>query len=92
MISDPWGKGRWTHRRVLRTVGIVTLVIVIIMALVGAYAFDFTASPRSFFIYWSIFFTLLLGVIGVAVIDAIATIIRFRKEHMKLRNMFRREL
>jgi hypothetical protein len=92
MIGDPWGKSRWTPRGILRTTGIAALVIVILMALIGGHALDFTGSPRSFFIYWTVFFILLLSAIALAVLDAIATIVRFRKEHTKLRNTFRREL
>lgn len=76
----------------LRTAGIVALVIVIFMALVGTYAFDFRGSPRAFFVYWTVFFVLLMSVIALAVLDAAATMFRFRKEHTKLRNVFRREL
>ena len=92
MIGDPWGKGRWTPRGILRTAGTAALVIVIFMALMGGHVLDFTGSPRTFLIYWTVFFVLLLSVIALAILDATATIVRFRKEHTKLRNMFRREL
>jgi hypothetical protein len=86
------GEGRWTTRFVVRLVGLALLAVVVIMALLGAYVLDFSASARSFFIYWSVFFVLLMSVIAVALFDTVATIVRFRKEHAKLRSAFRREL
>ncbi len=81
----------WTARFVLRSAGAAALVIVVSMALLGAYVFDFTDSARSFFIYWTAFFVLLMGVILLAMFDAAATIVRFRKERTKLRKAFRHE-
>jgi hypothetical protein len=92
MSGDARGKGRWTLRFVLRSAGIAALAIVIPMALLGAYVFDLADSARSFFIYWTIFFILLLSAIAIAVVDTLLTIVRFRKEHMKLRKAFRRGL
>jgi len=92
MIGDPWGKGRWTSRAILRTAGATALAIAILMALLGGHVLDFTESPRSFLIYWGVFFILLLSVIVLAMLDAIATIVRFRKEHTKLRDAFRHGL
>jgi len=73
-------------RRVFRWVGIINLAIVVIMALYGVYGLKTTISARTFFVYWSIFFLLLLGAIVLAMVDALATMARFKKEHEKLRN------
>lgn len=90
-MNDERGKSRWTARFLLRSAGIVALLVVIVMALLGAYVFDFANSARTFFVYWSIFFFFLLGVIAVAMFDAIITMAKFRKEHSRLREAFRRE-
>lgn len=75
----------------LRLAGVAALAIVVPMALLGAYVFDFTGSARSFFIYWTAFFVLLMSAVVLAVFDAAATIVRFRKERTKLRKAFRHE-
>jgi hypothetical protein len=92
MMSDAAGKRRWTPRLVLRWCGMIALVIALLMALFGAYGFDPRVSPKLFFVYWTVFFILLVGAILVAVLDALATIIKFRQEHMKLRKRIRNEL
>jgi len=62
------------------------------MALMGIYALDFGESPRSFFIFWTVFFILLLSVLALAVFDAFSTMFNFLKERERLRKDFRREL
>jgi hypothetical protein len=81
-----------TMRLVLRSTGIVTLAAAALMAILGVYVFDFGASAKAFFIYWTIFFVLLLSAVTLAVVDTATTFIKFRKEHMKLHNSFRRQL
>jgi amino acid transporter len=75
-------------RRVLRTAGTITLVISLFMALFGAYGIDYTASAKLFFIYWTIFFVMLMSAVGIAVVDILMTIFKFRKEHADLRREF----
>lgn len=75
----------------MRSAGILALLIVIVMALLGAYVVDFRDSATAFFVYWSVFFAFLLGVVAVAIFDALITMAKFRKEHTKLREAFRRE-
>lgn len=75
----------------MRSAGVAALVAVVSMALLGAYVFDFTDSARSFFIYWTVFFVLLMSAIVLAVFDAAATIVKFRKERTMLRKAFRHE-
>ena len=85
-------KRPWTPRRVFRWIGIVVLMIALFMALIGAYVLKSTISVRFFFVYWTIFFLLLLSAIVLAMFDALATIVKFRKEHTELRKAIRNEL
>lgn len=78
----------WTVRRVVRTIGAITILISLFMALYGAYGIDYTASARVFFIYWTIFVVMLMSAVGIAVLDILMTIVKFRKEHAELRREF----
>ena len=78
----------WTVRRVLRTVGAITIVISLVMALYGAYGIDYTASARLFLIYWTIFVVMLMSAVSIAILDILMTIVKFRKEHADLRREF----
>jgi heme A synthase len=85
-------KNKWrqlTMRRVFRWVGIINLVVLILMALFGAYGLKTSVSVRTFFVYWSIFFILLMAAIALAMFDALATIAKFKKDHEKLRAAIR---
>ncbi len=53
------------------------------------YGLDTRSSLRLFFVYWTVFFALLLGAIALAVLDALVTMVKFRKEHMELRKTTR---
>ena len=79
-------------RRVFRWVGIINLIIVIIMAIYGAYGLKTTVSVKIFFVYWSVFFLLLMSAIVLAMLDALTTMAQFRKEHERLRESIRSHL
>jgi len=90
IVNSETAKNRgWTVRRALRTLGTITLVISLFMALFGAYGIDYTAFARVFFIYWTMFFVMLMSAVGIAVLDVLMTIVKFRKEHAELRTEFR---
>ena len=82
----------WTPRRIVRWVGAFTVAGALLMALYGAYAVDSGASPRFFFIYWTVFFALLLIAVALATFDALITLLRFTSEHKKLLKLFHREV
>jgi hypothetical protein len=83
---------RWTMRRIFRWIGIIDLIIVVVMAAYGAYGLKTDVSPKTFFLYWSVFFILLMAAIVLAMFDALATMARFKKEHEKLRGVIRDQL
>ncbi|GAB4353517.1 MAG: hypothetical protein Kow0099_37770 [Candidatus Abyssubacteria bacterium] len=89
--GDTRGPRRWTMRFTLRVFGVVTLAVVVVMALCGAYVIDFDDAQGEFVTYWTVFFFLLLGVIVLAMLDAALTMVRFRKEHERLRREFGRK-
>lgn len=76
----------------MRMIGAGAIFVVLIMAYLGAFVLDLTASALAFFIYWSVFFFLLLLAIGIATLDALATIGKFKNEHARLRSFFQQEL
>jgi polyferredoxin len=90
------GEGRqkkpWTLRRAFRWAGIIMLAATVLMALFGAYGLKTTVPVKMFFFYWTIFFVLLWCTIALATFDALLTIVRFRKEHKKLRESIGRQL
>jgi cobalamin biosynthesis protein CobD/CbiB len=83
---------QWTARRAMRMIGAGAIIIILIMAFLGVFVLDLTTSALAFFIYWSAFFLLLLLAIGIAMLDAVATIGKFKNEHAKLRSFFQQEL
>ncbi len=90
MIDTADKKRRWTPRRVLRWVGAGAIGICLLMAFFGVYGLGPKVSLEVFYAYWSAFFFFLMCAIALATIDALATILRFRKEHNELRRAFRR--
>ncbi len=92
MIDDKRQMGRWTARAALRLIGAAILVIAGLMALLGAFVLDLTTWPALFLIYWAVFVLLLLMVVMIAMLDAVATIGKFKREHAKLRDLFEQEL
>jgi hypothetical protein len=82
-------KARWTPRRVVRWTGSVAIVTALFLAVFGAYGLPKGLAPRAFWIYWTIFFFFLMVAIGLAMTDAMITIVKFREEHADLRRMAR---
>lgn len=83
-MGEADGRSRWTPRRVVRSAGIVAILISALMTLFGAYGPPADFSPKAFWVYWTIFFFFLMGAIGLAMVDAMITIVKFRKEHRDL--------
>jgi uncharacterized membrane protein len=92
MTNNDQRKGRWTARHALRLIGAVDLLIAGLMAVLGAFVLDIAAHPTLFVIYWAVFAILLLIALIIAMFDAVATIGRFKKEHAKLHDTFRKDL
>ncbi|RJP26072.1 MAG: hypothetical protein C4520_01200 [Candidatus Abyssobacteria bacterium SURF_5] len=90
-MNDNRGQSRWTARLLMRTIGAGILAVVVVMALLGVFVLDLTKSVNAFFIFWSIFFFLLLMAIVIAMLDALATIGKFRSETAKMRAVFHPE-
>ena len=88
MNDNGRGKRRWTPRLILRWIGALTLVISLLMALYGAYGFDTSTSAGALFFYWTVFFVCMMSTIIIAILDALMTIIGFRKAHTDLRRSF----
>lgn len=85
------GHSEWTPRLVMRLAGAVVLAAVLLMAVLGVFVFELKMSANAFFIFWSVFFLLLLIAIAIAMLDALATIGKFKIEHDKLRSAFQKE-
>jgi small-conductance mechanosensitive channel len=86
------GWDQWSARFAMRLIGTGILAVVIVMAFLGAFVLDLTKSFTAFFIFWTVFFLLMLTAIAIAMLDALATIGKFRREHAKLRSTFHRKL
>ena len=86
-MGEAGERSRWTPRRVVRSAGIAAILISALMTLFGAYGPPRDFSPKAFWVYWTIFFIFLMGAIGLAMVDAMITIVKFRKEHSDLREM-----
>lgn len=82
---------QWSARFAMRLIGAGILAVVVIMAILGAFVLDLMKSFTAFFIFWTVFFLLLLAAIVIAMLDALATIGKFRQEHAKLRSTFHRK-
>ena len=80
---------RWTPRRVARWTGAVAIVAALFMAVFGVYGLPNDISPKALWLYWTFFFFFLMCALGLATIDAMITIVTFRKEHADLRRMAR---
>ncbi len=80
---------RWTPRRVVRWAGVAAIVTALFLAVLGAYGPPRDLAPKAFWVYWTIFFFFLVCAIGLAMIDATITIMKFRREHADLRRMAR---
>lgn len=85
MIGDANKSPRWTPRRLLRLVGIAAIALSLLMAVFGAYGLGTKVSARVFYIYWTVFFFFLMSAIALAVIDALVTMVKFRREHRDLK-------
>jgi Kef-type K+ transport system membrane component KefB len=83
---------RRTPRRVLRRVGSIAIGTALLMALFGAYKVGSEVSPKVFYVYWTIFFVFLMSAIALAMLDALLTMIKFRKEREKLKRTAIQEL
>ena len=92
MMNEKRGHKQWTARYAMRVIGAGVLAVVVLMFVLGVFVLDLTQSVNTFFIFWSVFFLLLLAAIIIAMLDTIATIGKFRKEHAKLRSFFHHEL
>jgi hypothetical protein len=88
-MGEAGKKPRWTPRRVVRWTGAVAITTALLLALFGAYGPPRDYSVDAFWAYWTIFIFFLMGAIGLAMIDAMITIMKFRKEHADLRTMGR---
>lgn len=86
-MGEAGERSRWTPRRVVRSAGVVAILISALMTLFGTYGPPADFSPKAFWVYWTIFFLFLLGALGLAMVDAMITIVKFRKEHKDLREM-----
>ena len=82
-------KPRWTPRRVVRWAGTTAIVIALFMAIFGAYGFGTDVTPTFLYVYWTTFFLFLMSAVGLAMIDSMITIAKFKKEHSDLRQMAR---
>lgn len=82
-------KSGWTPRRVVRWMGTIAIAGAFLMAIVGAYGFGTDVTPKFLYIYWTIFFLFLMAAVALAMIDALITIAKFRKEHNDLKRMAR---
>ena len=82
-------KAGWTPRRVVRWAGTISIAVAFFMAIFGAYGFGKDVTPRFLYIYWTIFFLFLMIAVALAMIDALITMAKFRKEHSDLRQMAR---
>ena len=85
-------KSRWTPRRVVRWTGAVAIVTALFLAVFGAYGLPRDLAPDALWVYWTIFFLFLMGAIGLAMIDAMITIVKFRKEQVDLREIARKAM
>jgi hypothetical protein len=93
VVMDTEGKkSGWTPRRVVRWAGTATIVTALFMAVIGAYGFGEDVTPRFLYIYWTIFFLFLMGAVCLAMIDAMITIAKFKKEHRDLRELARKAI
>jgi hypothetical protein len=90
-MNDKRGQSWWTARRAMRAAGASILALVVLMAVLGVFVLDLTTSVNAFFIFWSVFFLLLLLAIIIAMLDALATVGKFRGEHARLRSVFHGE-
>lgn len=57
------------------------------MAIFGAYGLGTGVAPKTFYVYWTVFFFFLMGAIALAILDALVTMVKFRKEQKNLTKM-----
>jgi hypothetical protein len=82
-------KTGWTPRRVVRRTGTIAIVVAFFMAIYGAYGFGKDVTPKFLYIYWTVFFLFLMTAIALAMIDALITMAKFKKERNDLKQMAR---
>lgn len=88
-MGNAENKTGWTPRRVVRWAGTTAIVTALFMAIIGAYGFGADVTPKFLYVYWTVFFLFLMSAVALAMIDAIITIAKFKKEHSDLRQMAR---
>ena len=87
MVDDAKKSRGWTPRRIVRSIGTISIVTSLVMALIGAYGLGASVSAKVFYIYWSVFFLFLFAAVMMATIDALVTMVKFRKEREDLKKM-----